>query len=126
MSTRKAEWDLHMRHLLFTHKYSWPTVGLAYPTFPIPAIKRSLTSPNLKPIYVTHLLLSIIKRSQSFSKLLPLYCERFMMIYYSLLLSVFDGLQEAARHVCQRMESMATSRMMKADSGRMYHGKEMA
>lgn len=93
---------------------------------PIPAIKRSLTSPNLKPIYVTHLLLSIIKRSQPFSKLLPLYCERFMMIYYSLLLNVFDGLQEAARHVCQRMESMATSRMMRADSGRMYHGKEMA
>lgn len=92
----------------------------------IPAIKRSLTSPNLKPIYVTHLLLSIIKRSQPFSKLLPLYCERFMMIYYSLLLNVFDGLQEAARHVCQRMESMATSRMMRADSGRMYHGKEMA
>lgn len=69
---------------------------------------------------------SIKKRSQSFSKLLPLYCERFMMIHYSLLLSVFDGLLEAARHVCQRMESMATSRMMRADSGRMYHGKEMA
>ena len=49
-----------------------------------------------------------------------------MMIYYSLLLNVFDGLQEAARHVCQRMESMATSRMMRADRGRMYHGKEMA
>lgn len=49
-----------------------------------------------------------------------------MMIYYSLLLNVFDGLQEAARHVCQRMESMATSRIMRADSGRMYHGKEMA
>ena len=93
---------------------------------PIPAIKRSLTSPNLKPIYVTHLLLSIIKRSLPFPNLLPLYCERFMMIYYSLLLNVFDGLQEAARHVCQRMESMATSRMMRADSGRMYHGKEMA
>lgn len=70
--------------------------------------------------------LSIIKRSQSFSKLLPLYCKRPMMLSYSLLLNVFDGLQEAARHVCQRMESMATSRMMRADSGRMYHGKEMA
>lgn len=92
----------------------------------IPAIKRSLTSPNLKPIYVTHLLLATIKRSLPSPNLLPLYCERFMMIYYSLLLNVFDGLQEAARHVCQRMESMATSRMMRADSGRMYHGKEMA
>lgn len=90
------------------------------------AIKRSPPSPNLKTIYVTHFDLSITKRSQSFSKLLPLYCERFMMIYYSLLLNVFDGLQEAARHVCQRMESMATSRIMRADSGRMYHGKEMA
>lgn len=67
-----------------------------------------------------------IKRSLPSPTPLPLYCERFMMIYYSLLLSVFDGLQEAARHVCQRMESMATSRMMRADSGRMYHGKEMA
>lgn len=83
----------------YTQCITWQIYGILWAT-----IKRSLPSPNL----------------------LTLHCERFMMLSYSLLLSVFDGLQEAARHVCQRMESMATSRMMKADSGRMYHGKEMA
>lgn len=99
--------------------------GLFCFTFENPSVMQKHFSAAITPPALTFDL-SIIKRSQSFSKLLPLYCERFMMIYYSLLLNVFDGLQEAARHVCQRMESMATSRMMRVDSGRMYHGKEMA
>ena len=99
--------------------------GLSCFTFEKPFVMQKHFSAAINPPTLTFDL-SITKRSQSFSKLLPLYCERFMMIYYSLLLNVFDGLQEAARHVCQRMESMATSRMMRADSGRMYHGKEMA